>query len=141
MENTGFGPTGVIKNIAQVSNQSYIDGLEAAMTSIGRGITQRVGKASAKARKSDAFKPRVTKGKRTVGKDPLSATQIEQVTKGKKTGLEEMSREDRKDFEDRGGTVIQTDKDKKDFKDRTGIDIDKGKDSVGISKEQMRSGI
>ena len=145
MENTGFGPTGVIKNIAQVSNQSYIDGLEAAMTSIGRGITQRVGKASAKARKSDAFKPKITKGKRTVGKDPLSATQIKQMTKGKKTGLERMSDEDKINFEtsNRDGTVIQTDKDKQAFKDRTGIDIGKDDDKKegGISKEQMRSGI
>ena len=65
------------------------------------------------------------------------------MTKGKKTGFEGMSSDDRQDFEDRGGTVIQTDKDKKDFKDRTGIDIGKEDDEKegGISKEQMRSGI
>ena len=137
------GAIGAITGFAQASNQSYIKGLEAAMTSIGRGQFQKVGEASKKARASDAFKPKVTRGKRTVGKDPLSATQITQMTKGKKTGFEGMSSDDRQDFEDRGGTVIQTDKDKKDFKDRTGIDIGKEDDEKegGISKEQMRSGI
>ena len=144
---TGFskatGTMGAITNTAQALNAGMVSNLRDAMTSVGTGITQRVGKASAKARKSDAFKPKVTKGKRTVGKDPLSATQIKQMTKGKKTGLEGMSREDRKDFEDKGGTVIQTDKDKQAFKDRTGIDIGKDDDEKegGISKEQMRSGI
>tara|TARA_Y100001937_G_scaffold74184_1_gene100995 strand:+ start:5374 stop:6897 length:1524 start_codon:yes stop_codon:yes gene_type:complete len=144
---TGFskatGTMGAITGTAQAINAGMVSNLRDAMTSVGTGITQRVGDASAKARKSDAFKPKVKKGKRNVGKDPLSATQIKQMTKGKKTGLEGMSREDRKDFEDKGGTVIQTDKDKQAFKDRTGIDIGKDDDEKegGISKEQMRSGI
>ena len=137
MENTGFGPTGVIKNIAQASNQSYIDGLEAAMTSIGRGVTQKKSKASEEAlagtskRFGDQFKPKMKKGKKQ--------KTIRGVKVGSKDFAQNMQKKVEEDKAARTGTIFKGNTQKVDkYK---GPLADKPKEDKGLTDEQKNFGI